>query len=247
MFLKKKNLISKISYSLYKGHIPTSCFQKTALAAGSAFLGFLDPTRDHCIAILGETTGYPSLKYLQNKMKSSEEGREILKEKPRVNEILNPEKFSNEYLSGLPKNTLGYSYFKYMNINGFKASERAKVKFVDDVELAYVMTRYREIHDFYHVLSDLPPSVYGEIVVKWIEMMQTGLPMTMLSSFVGPLLLKNEEKIKLARDFVPYASKVALNSKNLMTIYFEKYLEQDVDEFRKSINFPKCEIKIDVN
>ena len=82
MFLKQKKLISKISYSLYKGHIPTSCVQKSMLAVGSAFLGFLDPTRDHCIAILGETTGLPSLKYLQQKMKSSEVN--FLKEKKKI-------------------------------------------------------------------------------------------------------------------------------------------------------------------
>jgi ubiquinone biosynthesis protein COQ4 len=70
-----------------------------------------------------------------------------------VNEILNPEKFSNDYLSSLPENTLGYSYFKYMSSNGFKSSDRPKVRFVDDAQLAYIMTRYREIHDFYHVLS----------------------------------------------------------------------------------------------
>ena len=86
-------------------------------------------------------------------MLKKKEGLQILKEKPRVNEILNPDKFSNEYLANLPKNTLGFSYYTYMNSNGFKASERAKVKFVDDIELAYIMTRYREIHDFYHVLS----------------------------------------------------------------------------------------------
>jgi ubiquinone biosynthesis protein COQ4 len=89
----------------------------------------------------------------------------------------------------------------------------------------------------------LPPSVYGEIVVKWIEMTQTGIPMTVLSSIVGPALLKKEEKIKLFREFVPYAVDVGRSSKNLMTIYFEKYLEEDIDEFRNRIHFPKCKVK----
>jgi ubiquinone biosynthesis protein COQ4 len=90
----------------------------------------------------------------------------------------------------------------------------------------------------------LPPSVYGEIVVKWIEMTQTGIPMTVLSSIVGPALLKNEEKIKLFREFVPYSVDVGRKSKNLMTIYFEKYLEEDIDEFRNRIHFPKCNVKL---
>jgi ubiquinone biosynthesis protein COQ4 len=71
MMLKKKFKTLNYCYSLYKGHHPTSFLQKSALAVGSAFLGFLDPERADCIATLGETTGYISLKYLEKKMKSS--------------------------------------------------------------------------------------------------------------------------------------------------------------------------------
>jgi len=39
------------------------------------------------------------------------------------------------------------------------------------------MTRYREVHDFWHVLCELPPTVLGEITLKWLEAVQTGLPM----------------------------------------------------------------------
>lgn len=46
-----------------------------------------------------------------------------------------------------------------------------------------------QVHDFWHVLSGLPPTVVGEIALKWFEMMQTGLPVTALSAFVGPLRL----------------------------------------------------------
>lgn len=49
------------------------------------------------------------------------------------------------------------------------------------------MTRYRQVHDFWHVLSGMPPTLLGEIAVKWLEFVQTGLPMNALSSFVGPL------------------------------------------------------------
>jgi ubiquinone biosynthesis protein Coq4 len=42
------------------------------------------------------------------------------------------------------------------------------VRFVDDEELAYVAQRYREIHDFMHVLLGLNSiSVHDEIAVKW--------------------------------------------------------------------------------
>lgn len=63
------------------------------------------------------------------------------------------------------------------------------MKFVDDPELAFVMQRYRELHDFWHVIFGLPPTVFGEICLKYVELVQTGLPVTALSGFVGPLRL----------------------------------------------------------
>lgn len=51
---------------------------------------------------------------------------------------------------------------------------RPSVRFIDDPELAYVMTRYRQVHDFWHVLSGLETDVFGEIALKWFEFMQTG-------------------------------------------------------------------------
>lgn len=39
---------------------------------------------------------------------------------------------------------------------------RADVKFVDDEELAYVMQRYREVHDLLHTLLGMPTNMLGE-------------------------------------------------------------------------------------
>lgn len=69
----------------------------------------------------------------------------------------------------------------------FEADGRAYVRFVDDPELAYVMQRHRELHDFWHVLFGLPPTVFGEIILKYVELTQTKLPVCALSGFVGPL------------------------------------------------------------
>ena len=60
---------------------------------------------------------------------------------------------------------------------------------MDDAELAYVMQRFRELHDFWHVLFDLPPTEFGEIILKHVEMTQTKLPVCALSAFMGPLRL----------------------------------------------------------
>eukprot|EP01048_Picozoa_sp_COSAG05_P034413 COSAG05_NODE_14375_length_398_cov_1.387960_1_plen_79_part_10 len=50
------------------------------------------------------------------------------------------------------------------------------------------MTRYREVHDFLHVLTGLPPTVEGEIALKTLEAVQVRLPIALLSSTAhGPV------------------------------------------------------------
>ncbi len=45
-------------------------------------------------------------------------------------------------------------------------------RFVDDPELAYVMRRMREVHDFWHVLFGCHTNVFGEIALKALEFVQ---------------------------------------------------------------------------
>ena len=69
-------------------------------------------------------------------------------------------------------------------------------RLIDDPDLAYVMTRYREVHDFLHVLTGLPPTVEGELILKTLEAVQTCLPMPVLSAMAGPLSLQNPASIE---------------------------------------------------
>jgi hypothetical protein len=50
-----------------------------------------------------------------------------------------------------------------------------RVRFIDSEELAYVMQRYREVHDFWHVLTGLDTTVLDELGLKALEYLQTGM------------------------------------------------------------------------
>ena len=71
----------------------------------------------------------------------------------------------------------------------FSSDERPVCKYVQDLELAYVMQRYREVHDSLHVLLGYDVTVSEELAVKWYEMSVLGLPSAALASFFGPLNL----------------------------------------------------------
>ncbi len=80
-----------------------------------------------------------------------------------------------------------------------------QVRFVDNEELAYVATRYREVHDFWHVIFDCPTSILGELSLKTLEYQQTGLPMCALSVLGGQLKLNHTDRRILFGHYIPWA------------------------------------------
>ncbi len=51
------------------------------------------------------------------------------------------------------------------------------------------MQRYREVHDLVHVLLGQRTDMLGEVVVKWVEGIQLGLPLGLFGGFFGALRL----------------------------------------------------------
>jgi ubiquinone biosynthesis protein COQ4 len=49
---------------------------------------------------------------------------------------------------------------------------------------------FRENHDVVHALLDMPTDMVGEVMVKWVEGLQTGLPMCIGGAILGPLRYK---------------------------------------------------------
>lgn len=88
-------------------------FQRLLLTAGSSVAALLDPRRQDMIACLGETTGEEALLKVLQVMKASEEGREILHRKPRIN----TRTVDMNELKAMPHDTMGYHYYKFLEDN----------------------------------------------------------------------------------------------------------------------------------
>lgn len=71
-----------------------------------------------------------------------------------------------------PAGSFGSEYYNFMSKRNFSADERPPVRFVDDAELAYVATRYRQVHDFWHVIFACNTSLLGETTLKALEFSQ---------------------------------------------------------------------------
>lgn len=203
-----------------------------ALTIGSGLMSITDPSRHDMIATFGETTASVALPRLHSKMSSDPTGRRILSDRPRIRSST----VDLPHLASLPVGTFGRTYHDFMAERRFSPDERMEVHYVDDPELAYMMLRYRECHDLFHVILGAHTNMLGEIAVKWVEGIQFGLPMCVLGAVAGPVRLGPIHRERYISVFLPWAIQQGMNARFLLNIYFEEHWEDDLEELRKELN-----------
>jgi ubiquinone biosynthesis protein COQ4 len=216
--------------SLYRGHVPTSGVGKLLLGLDAAARAIADPRQARMVGVVGEATGATALRRMRARMHASPMGRAVLSDRPALTAAA-----LETQLHGLPPHTFGGAYAAFLEQHGFDPDERSDVQFVDDPDLAYVMTRYRQVHDLWHVLYALPPSLVGEVALKWLEAAQTGLPMTAMAAAAGGLRLKPAERAAVTRHVFPWAAAHARSGVDLMSVYYEREFARPLDELREEL------------
>lgn len=217
---------------LYPGHVYTTPIQKALLAVGSGVAALQNPYRHDMVAVLGETTGHLALINLRNKMRNDPEGYTILTERPRIRLST----LDLREMASLPDGSFGREYLRFLEDNDVTPDSRADVKFVDDEELAYVMQRYREVHDLLHTLLGMPTNMLGEVAVKWFEAAQTGLPMCVLGALLGPLRLNASRLQSLFTSLGPWALQNGSRARCVLSIFYERRWAQSIEDLRQELN-----------
>ncbi|XP_055315723.1 uncharacterized protein LOC129575755 [Sitodiplosis mosellana] len=219
-------------------YIHISNFQRLILSVGSSVAALVNPHRHDMIACLGETTGIEVLQKTLQLMKVSPEGSQILAERPRINSEI----IDLNALGRLPTDTFGYAYKKFLDDNNVTPDSRMPVKFLNDPELMYVMTRYRECHDLIHTVLGMPTNMLGEVTVKWIEAINIGLPMCYGGAVFGAMRLRPKQRENYRQHYLPWALNNSKHLKPLMNVYWEKRWDQKIDELRKELNIEPLEV-----
>uniref|UniRef100_K7GAN2 Ubiquinone biosynthesis protein COQ4 homolog, mitochondrial n=1 Tax=Pelodiscus sinensis TaxID=13735 RepID=K7GAN2_PELSI len=194
-------------------------------------MALYNPYRHELVAVLGETTGSVALQNLRDRMRHDPEGYQILEERPRIRLST----LDVTGLRGLADGMFGREYVRFLDSNRVSPDTRMPVKFVDDEELAYVIQRYREVHDLMHTLLGMPTNMLGEVAVKWFEAVQTGLPMCILGAVFGPLRLNARKLQILTTELIPWAVQSGRNASCVLNFYYENRWEQTVESLREEI------------
>lgn len=230
-------------------YLASSVKKRLAIALKSASTAFRDPTRDDAVAALGEVTGSLALQRLLQQMREHPTGTSILDDKPLVSKTTIPyEQFLEQAktIDDTPPHlvTFGQAYGRFLLQHGFDPDERKPVQHIageDAEDLAYVMMRYRQCHDYWHAITGLPPTVLGELGLKWLEFFQTGLPIAALSGTVGSLGLSYKQQNVLWNLYLPWAIRVhryqqALDPNgSLLTVYYEQEFYTPLQELQKRV------------
>lgn len=84
-------------------------------------------------------------------------------------------------------------------------------------------------------MTDLPPSIPGELALKYVELFQTGLPVCALSASAGSLMLGAKERRIWENTYLPWAIQVGKHGKKWINVYWEELFERDLIELRNEL------------
>ena len=200
-----------------------------------------DPTRDDAVAAVGELTSRHALHHLHTVLQASSSGRDILHHRPLVSKATIPYQDLMQQATTITTGsdasnlTFGQAYGQFLRTHGFDPDHRSPLRYItnndDENASAYILLRYRQSHDFYHVLTGLPPTVVGELALKWLEWFQTHLPLTALAGAVGSVLTTAPYGLTLAERhwlytvYLPWAYRIGHEQMpfgTLLTTYYER-------------------------
>ncbi len=145
-------------------------------------LAAFDVTR--ILLFLHNLMGCLSFRRLMLRMTGNTEGRAILAARPRVthdtiklNELLN-----------LPKETFGYLYARHIINHGFdRVLEFPPQSPFENDSTAYCKMRWRETHDFRHVLTGIPATFPDETIIAAFQYGNFRNSWSLLVCLIGPL------------------------------------------------------------
>ncbi|VDP15215.1 unnamed protein product [Onchocerca flexuosa] len=170
---------------------------------------------------------------LEKKGEEIRKGIELIdfaKDRPRITSAT----IDLTYLRTLPHGTLGKEYTIFLERLNTTPDDRPAVKFVDDDDLHYIMQRYRETHDFTHLLLQMKTTLLDEIAVKYFEGLQLGLPMCVLGGVFAGLRLNPKRQRAFVQQYLPWCVEQAVNSRLLIAVDWENHFEKSISELQKA-------------
>lgn len=179
-----------------------------------------------------EITGRPRFRALVRELAETPEGRRLLAERPE----LSSQQVDYDHLRRLPETTLGGTYARHLDRNGITADyQAAATQLVEDPDVAYLMRRFRQTHDIWHVLLGIGITGHEEVLIHWFSYGQLRLPVSALIMLFGTMkhLLLERRWTALRRSTLE-AYHAGKDAAPLLPVYWEDLWEEPIARVRES-------------
>ena len=85
------------------------------------------------------------------------------------------------------------------------------------------------------MLCGLPPTLAGEVALKWFEVAHLRLPVALVSAMLGPLHLDAAERRFLRAAQIPWALRAGAACAPLLATSYEDHWHDDLAAFRDAL------------
>jgi ubiquinone biosynthesis protein COQ4 len=170
---------------------------------------------------------------LVQQMRAHPDGRWLLEHRPRIHSRT----LDLAYLQSLPVGTLGERFLQHLIRNDLlRDVEIPPSPFPMSEDAAYAKARWRETHDFRHVLTDLGVSIRDEIVLQAFQLGQFHNRFALLQMTVGPLLAPCHP-VRLLRSYL-HAWRAGRRAVSLVCVRWESLWATPVEQLRQRLSVP---------
>jgi len=184
----------------------------------------------------------PSLKYTYKKMLESSSGGEMAYKSEEISDYISS-------LEGRPLDSVGrecYAVFKENQIKVVKVSRRKSNDEWIEAKHPYswMARRYRDTHDIWHILTDYPTTVNGEMCLTMFSFAQT----RSLGWLTISLSILFAHKLDLRKFKMVYeAYKNGKKAKFLLAEDYNKLLSENLQDARKRLNIKQARFFDDIS
>ena len=133
---------------------------------------------------VGELTGGPMYRRQMRILAQEPAMERLLRERPEIG----PDAVDFDALRQLPADTLGGAYVRHLDAHGLSISpELTATRFTEDPDIAYLIRRWRQIHDVLHTLLGIGVSGHEEVLVHAFSWGQLRLPVSAMIMCFGSI------------------------------------------------------------
>lgn len=160
----------------------------------------------------------------------SQGDHDVMLERPEIDETT----VDFEGLRRLPADTLGGAYARHLDRNKLKVyTDATSDRFVDDPDVRYLIHRYRQTHDIWHVLVGLGTQGHEEVLLHAFTLGLMRLPVSAMVVAFGTIKhIVLEKRWVALRLGIATAYRSGKQAAPLLMVRWERFWETPLDELR---------------